>query len=66
MAKLMAIASNDGGKVWISPEHVIKLATLGVGRTVLTLTSGETFEIGGDLDDIADAVNRNRAVAIHP
>ncbi len=66
MAKLIAIVSKDGGKVWICPEHVIKLATLGMDRTFLTLTSGETFEINGDLDDIADAVNRNRADPTHP
>ena len=66
MTKLVAIASKDGGKVWICPEHVIKLATLGTDRTFLTLTSGETFEIGADLDDIADAVNRNRVDPIHP
>jgi len=32
MAKLIAVASKDGGKVWICPEHVIKLATLGTAE----------------------------------
>lgn len=61
MAKLIAIASPGGGKAWICPESVIRLIGLAPGRTSVTLTSGETFEVGGDLDDIAEVVNRNRA-----
>jgi competence transcription factor ComK len=46
MTRLIAITPSNGGKVWICPEHVIKLTALGEGRTSLTFTSGYSFEVG--------------------